>query len=125
VSTDQWADENGNPMFDRTADGERTRPVEIDDTTRRMREDPAEGLLFLAEAMGSRGSDGAIEAMEKRGQQQLVNSDRLPSEYEAAALAKLIDRLADASPGVHRALAEQVRAAASVAFGAGVMEELR
>ena len=82
MSTDQWADENGNPMFDRTADSERTRPVEIDDTTRRMREDPAEGLLFLAEAMGSRGSDGAIEAMEKRGQQQLVNSDRLPSEFK-------------------------------------------
>ena len=56
--------------------------MEIENTTRRMREDAAEGLLFLAEAMGPRGSSGAIEAMEKRGQQQLVNSDRLPSEFK-------------------------------------------
>jgi hypothetical protein len=33
VSTDQWADENGNPMFDRTAASERTRSVGTDNTT--------------------------------------------------------------------------------------------
>lgn len=82
MSTDQWAESNPNPMFGRTADIERTKPVGIDNTTRGMQEDPAEGLLFLAEAMGPGGSDGAIRALEKRGQQQLVNSDRLPSEFK-------------------------------------------
>lgn len=50
----------------------------IENTAANMR-DPGGQLLFLAEGMGSRGPGGAIEAMEKRGQQQLVNSDRLPS----------------------------------------------
>jgi len=51
----------------------------IDNTTRRMQEDPAERLLFLADAMGH-GTDGAIERQERDGQRQLVNSDRLPSD---------------------------------------------
>lgn len=37
-------------------------------------------LLFLANALGIAGAAGAIEAQEKRGQQQLVNSDRLPTD---------------------------------------------
>jgi hypothetical protein len=42
--------------------------------------DPTSPLLVLASALGSRdGGSSAIEAMEKRGQTQLVNSDRLPS----------------------------------------------
>jgi hypothetical protein len=49
----------------------------IDNTTKRMR-DPAEKLLFLADAMGH-GTDGAIERQERDGQRQLVNSDRLPA----------------------------------------------
>jgi hypothetical protein len=80
VSSDEWADENGNPMFD----SERTKPVGIDNTTRGMQEDPAEGLLFLAAAMAEADGRGGspIVAMEKRGQQQLVNSDRLPSDLK-------------------------------------------
>ncbi len=40
----------------------------IDNTTRRMREDPAERLAFL-------------EGQERTGQHRLVNSDRLPSDH--------------------------------------------
>jgi hypothetical protein len=53
----------------------------IDDTTRRMAEDPAEGLLFLADGMATGGAESFILGQEKRGQQQLVNSDRLPSKF--------------------------------------------
>jgi hypothetical protein len=42
--------------------------------------------------------------------------------HDADALARLIERLADASPEAHRALAEDVRAAARLAFGAKGME---
>jgi hypothetical protein len=42
--------------------------------------------------------------------------------HDADALARLIERLADASPEAHRALSEQVRAAALIAFGAEGME---
>jgi hypothetical protein len=45
--------------------------------------------------------------------------------HDADALARLIERLATASPEVHRALAEQVRAAALTAFGAEAMEGFR
>lgn len=39
------------------------------------------GLLFLAEAMGSRdGGSGAILRQEAEGQRQLVNSDKLPTD---------------------------------------------
>lgn len=50
----------------------------IDNTTERMK-DPAEAMLFLADAMGSEPS-AAIERMERSGQRQLVNSDRLPTQ---------------------------------------------
>lgn len=40
--------------------------------------DPLDAMLMLAEAMGPGGPSGAIEAQEKRAQQQLVHSDRLP-----------------------------------------------
>jgi len=51
----------------------------IDDTARRMAEDPAEQLLFLADGMVTGSAESFILGQEKRGQQQLVNSDRLPS----------------------------------------------
>jgi hypothetical protein len=50
----------------------------IDNTTNRMK-DPAEGLLFLAEAMGGDPS-APIERQERDGQRQLVSSDRLPTD---------------------------------------------
>jgi hypothetical protein len=59
----------------------------IENTTDRMK-DPADMLLFLAEAM-SGGSSAPIVRQERDGQQQLVHSDRLPakmgdqSAYEA------------------------------------------
>ncbi|HMG62818.1 MAG TPA: hypothetical protein VK599_07710 [Streptosporangiaceae bacterium] len=67
------------------------------------------------------------EAVQRPGGRKLAGAAGVPArnEHEAAALAKLIERLAGASPGVHRALEEQVRAAASVAFGAEAMEGLR
>lgn len=40
--------------------------------------DPATPYLAILGALDGNGGSGAIEAMEKRGQQQLVNSDRLP-----------------------------------------------
>jgi hypothetical protein len=52
---------------------------EIRNTTRQMQEDPAEKLLFLAEAMDG-GPGAAIERQERDGGQQLVNSDRLPAD---------------------------------------------
>lgn len=44
-------------------------------------DDPMSGMLVLLDAMSSptRDGSGAIEAMEKAGQVQLVNSDRLPT----------------------------------------------
>ena len=44
--------------------------------------DPLNAMLFLAEAMGPGGTSGAIEAQEKSGQTQLVNSDRLPTDTD-------------------------------------------
>jgi len=41
--------------------------------------DPVTPYLVLAEGISDGGS-GAIEAMEKRGQTELVNSDRLPTD---------------------------------------------
>lgn len=43
--------------------------------------DPTSSMLVLLEAMGNRTGDGsaAIEGMERAGQTQLVNSDRLPT----------------------------------------------
>jgi hypothetical protein len=54
----------------------------IDNTTRRMQEDPAERLALLAEGMVTGSPGSFIVAQEKAGQQQLVNSDRLPSEFK-------------------------------------------
>lgn len=42
--------------------------------------DPLGAMLFLPESMRPEGPAGAIEAMEKRGQTELVNSDRLPAD---------------------------------------------
>lgn len=53
----------------------------IDNTSERMK-DPAEKLLFLAEAMGAGSQGPPIEQMERDGQRQLVNSDRLPSDVK-------------------------------------------
>lgn len=64
----------------------------IDNTARRMQEEPSEGLLFLADALIARDGGGSfITNQERAGQRQLVNSDRLPvrlnsgeqAEYEA------------------------------------------
>lgn len=53
----------------------------IDNTTRRMQEDPAEGSLFLAESLVTGSADSFIEGQERAGSRQLVNSDRLPSDH--------------------------------------------
>lgn len=53
----------------------------IDNTTERMQQDPAERLLFLADSMASGSPESFIEQQERNGQRQLVNSDRLPSEF--------------------------------------------
>lgn len=54
----------------------------IDDTTRRMAEDPAEGIAFLLDGMATGGAERFITDQEKRGQRQLVHSDRLPSDLK-------------------------------------------
>lgn len=41
--------------------------------------DPATPFLVLLDGLDGNGGSGAIKAMEKQGQQQLVNSDRLPT----------------------------------------------
>lgn len=53
----------------------------IDNTTRRMQEDPAERMLLLAEGMITGSPETFIAGQERAGQRQLVNSDRLPSEF--------------------------------------------
>jgi hypothetical protein len=45
--------------------------------------------------------------------------------YDADALARVIERLAGASPEQHRELAGQVRAAAGIAFGTAIMDQIR
>jgi len=53
-------------------------PSNIHDTSKAM-QDPAEQLLLLAVGMSNHGDASEyIEAQEKAGQRQLVNSDRLP-----------------------------------------------
>lgn len=54
----------------------------IDNTTARMK-DPADQLGFLAESMVTGSASVPIERMERDGQRQLVNSDRLPSRINA------------------------------------------
>lgn len=53
-------------------------PSNIRNTTKAMREDPAEPLLALAVSMGPGGPGRFIEEQEAAGQAQVVNSDRLP-----------------------------------------------
>lgn len=53
---------------------------EIRNTTRDMRDDPAEPLLALAEGMATGSAASFIERQERDGQRQLVNSDRLPTD---------------------------------------------
>jgi len=53
----------------------------IDNTTRRMQEDPAERLLLLAEGMITGSPETFILGQERAGQHQLVNSDRLPADF--------------------------------------------
>lgn len=53
---------------------------DIRNTTRAMREDPAEPLIALAEGMATGSASSFIERQERDGQRQLVNSDRLPSQ---------------------------------------------
>lgn len=60
-----------------------------------------------------------------RRRQVAVGGAAISSPHDADALARLIEYLADASPEVHRALSEQVRAAALIAFGAEAMEGFR
>lgn len=52
----------------------------IDNTTERMKE-PAEQTGFLAEAMVTGSPETFILGQERAGQHQLVNSDRLPSDF--------------------------------------------
>lgn len=54
--------------------------TEIKNTTRAMREDPAEPLLALAEGMATGSASSFVERQEADGQRQLVNSDRLPTD---------------------------------------------
>ncbi|HEV2375179.1 MAG TPA: hypothetical protein VGS19_23845 [Streptosporangiaceae bacterium] len=58
----------------------------IDNTTERMR-DPAEQALFLLGSMGD-GPGAPIERMERDGQRQLVNSDRLPAKFNSGTRAQ-------------------------------------
>lgn len=61
-----------------------TEPSYIRNTTREENPmtDGAEGRLFLASALATGSNDEYIRAQEKRGQRQLVNSDRLPKARE-------------------------------------------
>lgn len=61
--------------------------MNIDNTTERM-QDPGERLAFLLDASASGGQGAPIERMERDGQQQLVNSDRLPSEFNSGSQAE-------------------------------------
>lgn len=59
----------------------RKRPdSEIDNTSEQMR-DPAHREGFLLDALAAGGQSEPIRRMERDGQRQLVNSDRLPSEF--------------------------------------------
>jgi hypothetical protein len=49
--------------------------------------DPLNSMMFLLDGMGPAGPSGAIERMEKRGQTELVHSDRLPAEINHGAQA--------------------------------------
>ena len=53
--------------------------MKIDDTSKRM-QDPGEQTAFLLDALATGSQAAPIERMERDGQQQLVNSDRLPAD---------------------------------------------
>ena len=59
--------------------------TEIRNTTAAMRDDPAEPLLILAEAMGIGSAESFIVGQERAGQRELVNSDRLPTDVRDRA----------------------------------------
>lgn len=58
----------------------------IDNTSESMK-DRGNRIAFLAAAMGPGGSDQAIAEQEARGQAQLVNSDRLPTDLHGERAA--------------------------------------
>jgi len=62
-------------------DGKQAKPARIDNTTRRMQEDPAERMALLAEGMITGDATSFIEGQERAGQHQIVNSDRLPADH--------------------------------------------
>lgn len=49
-------------------------------TTRAMRDDPAENLMLLAESLGTGSPGSFIERQEVAGQREMVNSDVIPTE---------------------------------------------
>lgn len=53
----------------------------IDNTTRRMQEDPAEGLLLLGESMVTGSPAAFIANQERQGQRQIVASELLPADH--------------------------------------------
>lgn len=59
----------------------------IDNTTRRMQEDPAERLLLLAEGMVTGDAETFITGQERTGQAQFVASELLPSKYHGTRTA--------------------------------------
>ncbi len=63
--------------------------MSIDNTAKRMQEDPDEQQSFLlAESVVTGSPSSFIERQERDGQRQLVNSDRLPTEIIGAAQAE-------------------------------------
>lgn len=60
----------------------------IENTARRMQEDPAEGLLLLADSMITGSPASFIESQERAGQAQLVGSDRLPVRFNIGSQAE-------------------------------------
>ncbi|MGW7359430.1 hypothetical protein ACWGI0_23050 [Streptomyces sp. NPDC054802] len=57
----------------------------IENTSETMN-DPSRALGFIAASIGPGGSSEAIEEMERAGQTQLVNSDRLPTKLNGSQL---------------------------------------
>lgn len=53
----------------------------IDNTTRRMQESTGEKMAFLAESLVTGSPETFILGQERAGQHQLVNSDRLPTDF--------------------------------------------
>ena len=66
-------------------------------------------------------------ASQMPGRRRTVRLSGVPvtDPYDADALARVLERLAGASPEQHRELAGQVRVAAGIAFGAAIMDQIR